>query len=192
MIGQLQAWAAQRGWRLACGSARLLDEARAELERQRGTGELNASFYAGNLNFFRYESSSDRIANVRCCAGACPTGAIGEERVLLHAESCTTLFSEQPGDLNHHLSADCLFGCLECQQVCPANWSLLRVEAAGVTFNRRETQAILGDGRAGDNTTSVTRKLARLGLTEEALIGRNLAHLIARRVQERWSDSGKK
>ena len=115
--------------------------------------------------------------------GTCPTGAINDERLLLHAELCTTLFSEQPGDLNHALSADCLFGCLDCQQICPANSGLLRIESAGVTFDRRETEAILsGDGAgACDTTESVTCKLALLGLTEEAHIGRNLAHLIVAR-----------
>jgi hypothetical protein len=54
-----------------------------------------------------------------------------------------------------------------------------------VTFDRRETEAILGGygARGCDNTESVICKLAVLGLTEEALIGRNLAHLIARRAQ---------
>lgn len=307
MISQLQKWAAERGLRVAFGSVRVLHEVRAELIRRRSTGELDANFCAGNLDFFRYEHSSESIADVKgvmlvavprpahrlsfeddtgsfevtlpptyvrysalfkevrdditstipelhghlevlvaplksvacrlglvtygrnnltyipdwgsyfqllgyvtdedigiaddwspkplrlmpecencgICSSACPTGAINEERILLHAESCMTLFSEQPGDLNHDLPADCLFGCLECQQICPANSGLLRIESAGVTFDRRETDAILGgyDARACDNAESVTRKLAVLGLTEEALIGRNLAHLIAGRAR---------
>jgi epoxyqueuosine reductase len=307
MISQLQDWAAERGFRVACGGVRVLHEVRAELARRRVTGELDANFYTSNLDFFRYENSSESIADVKAvivvavprpahrltfeletgpfevtlpptyvrysalfkevqdditskipelhghlevlvaplksvacrlglvtygrnnltyipdwgsyfqlvgyvtdedigiaddwrpkplrlmpecencsiCSSACPTGAINEERILLHAELCTTSFSEQPGDLHHHLSADCLFGCLDCQQICPANSGLLRIESAGVTFDRRETDAILrGDGaRACDNTESVTCKLAVLGLTEEALIGRNLAHVIAVRAQ---------
>lgn len=126
--------------------------------------------------------------NCGICSGTCPTGAISEERVLLHAELCATLFSEQPGDLNHDLSEDCLFGCLQCQQTRPANWGLLRVESAGVAFDRSETNSILSgsDNRADQSTTSLTRKLALLGLTQEALIGRNLTHLIARRAQPHW------
>jgi epoxyqueuosine reductase len=115
--------------------------------------------------------------NCGICNSACPTSAIHEERVLLRAELCTTLLSEQPGDLNHDLSADCLFGCLDCQEICPANSGLLRIESAGVTFDRRETEAIL----TRDNTERVLCRLAGLGLTEEALLGRNLAHLIAAR-----------
>ena len=305
MISQLQEWAAELGFRVACGGVRVLHEVRAELARQRSTGELHANFCTSNLDFFRYEDSSESIADVKAvivvavprpahrltfeletgpfevtlpptyvrysglfqevrdditskipelhghlevlvaplksvacrlglvtygrnnltyipdwgsyfqlvgyvtdenialaddwrpkplrlmpecescgiCSSACPTGAINDERILLHAELCTTLFSEQPGDLNHALSADCLFGCLDCQQICPANSGLLRIESAGVTFDRRETEAILsGDGAgACDTTESVTCKLALLGLTEEAHIGRNLAHLIVAR-----------
>lgn len=307
MISRLQKWAAERGLRVAFGNVRVLHEVRAELIRRRSTGELDANFYASNLDFFRYENSSESIADVKgvmavavprpahrlsfeddtgpfevtlpptyvrysalfkevrdditstipelhghleilvaplksvacrlglvtygrnnltyipdwgsyfqllgyvtdadigiaddwspkplqlmpecencgICSSACPTGAINEERVLLHAESCTTLFSEQPGDLNHDLPDDCLFGCLECQQICPANSGLLRIESAGVNFDRRETDAILGgnDARACDSAESVARKLKVLGLTEEALIGRNLAHLGAGRAQ---------
>jgi epoxyqueuosine reductase len=307
LISHLQEWAAERGFRAACGGVRVLHEVRAELFRRRTTGELDANFYTNNLDFFRYENSSQRIADVKAvivvavprpahsltfefeaesfeitlpptyvrysalfkevrdditskvpelhghlevlvaplksvacrlglvtygrnnltfipdwgsyfqlvgyvtdedigiaddwcpkplslmpecescgiCSGACPTGAINEERVLLHAEWCTTLFSEQPGDLSHDLAADCLFGCLDCQQICPANSGLLRIESASVTFDRRETEALLSGYGAGasDKTESVTRKLAVLGLTEEALIGRNLAHLIAGRAR---------
>ena len=307
MIGLLQEWAAKRGWRVACGSVRVLHEVRAELDRRRSTGELDASFCTSNLDFFRYENSSESIAEVKAviviavprpahrltfeletgpfevtlpptyvrysalfkevrdditstipelhghlevlvaplksvacrlglvaygrnnltyipdwgsyfqllgyvtdedigiaddwspkplrlmtdcencgvCASACAAGAISDERMLLHAESCTTLFSERPGDLDHDLSGDCIFGCLDCQQVCPVNSGLLRTVSAGVSFDRRETEAILGGyaGRHGDEAIAAARKLTLLGLTEEALMGRNLAHLIAARAQ---------
>lgn len=313
MISQLQKWAAERGFRLACGGVRVLQEARAELNRQRSTGELDSNFVAGNLDFFLYESSSESIADVKgvivvavprpahrltfeletgpfevtlpptyvrysalfkevrdditstipklhghlevlvaplksvacrlglvtygrnnltyipdwgsyfqlvgyvtdadigiaddwrpeplklmpecencgICCSVCPTGAINEERILLHAELCTTLFSEQPGDLHHDLSGDCLFGCLDCQQICPANSGLLRIESADVTFDRHETDAILAgnNAQACHNAESVRGKLPVLGLTEESLIGRNLAHLIAGRVRAHPGDN---
>ncbi len=114
------------------------------------------------------------------CAAVCPTGAITEERVLLHAENCTTLFSERTGELDHELSANCLFGCLECQEICPVNTGRLRVVPAEVSFDRAETEAILGGCGNASTPEAITasRKLASLGLTEAPLLGRNLAHLI--------------
>ncbi len=115
--------------------------------------------------------------NCGACISVCPTGAICEDRILLRAEMCTTLLSEQPGRLNHALGPGCLFGCLECQQVCPANSGLLRFESAGATFDKDETNAILaGDPNVYPENTA--RKLVALGLTEAALIGRNLAHML--------------
>jgi epoxyqueuosine reductase len=115
------------------------------------------------------------------CESACPTGAISEDRMLLHAECCTTYFSEVPGDLQHELAAQCLFGCLECQQICPANKSLLRVEST-VTFTREETALILANGAEQHGfPETIQEKLQQLGLTEEPLIGRNLGKLLAAR-----------
>jgi hypothetical protein len=61
VISRLHAWAVERSWRLACGGRDVLDEACADLEGQRSSGELDANFYAGNLSFFRYEDSSETI-----------------------------------------------------------------------------------------------------------------------------------
>lgn len=115
------------------------------------------------------------------CVSACPTGAISEDRMLLHAELCTAYFSEE-SELECHLSPPCLFGCLECQQICPVNRNLLRVESAGVSFDRSETEAILAKGadEASCLLESVREKLATLALEEQPLIGRNLRQLIAR------------
>ncbi len=118
------------------------------------------------------------------CTSACPTGAISEERTLLHAENCTTLFSEEPGELAHNLYANCLFGCLVCQDMCPVNAGRLQIESAGVSFTVEETEAILAGRMAGGEVeTSAAHKLAVLGLSEEGLVGRNLAHLVARGVR---------
>lgn len=113
------------------------------------------------------------------CESACPTGAISEDRTLLHAERCTTYFSEQPGDLQRSLSSRCLFGCLECQEICPVNKGLLRTEPT-VAFDLAETEMILTNGaeRAGALMAGIRQKLASLAMNEEPLIARNLKALI--------------
>jgi epoxyqueuosine reductase len=115
------------------------------------------------------------------CRDACPTGAIGEDRVLLHGERCLTCVNENPGPwppwVPPHLH-HCLVGCLSCQAVCPEN-GRLAVMDSGITFSPEETAAILADQADGAGTV-LRAKLDRLGpLNEEAVLGRNLRALIA-------------
>jgi epoxyqueuosine reductase len=117
------------------------------------------------------------------CRAACPTAAIGTDRVLLHADRCLTYINETPGPWPafvptraHH----CLIGCLLCQRACPAN-SKLPLESTGVVFSREETRALLSD--TGDHLApvwdGVRGKLARLGQPySEPVVGRNLGALV--------------
>ena len=117
------------------------------------------------------------------CRAVCPTGAVAEDRVLLHAERCLTYFNENPGPWPdfvptrvHH----CLLGCLLCQRACPAN-PMLPVESTGVAFSGEETEALLADD--GDHTApvwdGVREKLVQLGqLYSEPVVGRNLQALV--------------
>jgi epoxyqueuosine reductase len=127
-----------------------------------------------------------RCRTCRACLVSCPTGAIGEERVLLRAERCLTLANENPGPWPpwiqpkaHH----CLLGCLLCQVPCPEN-PKLRMESAGVAFTREETEALLSDSEdhLGPAWDGVREKLARLGQPgAEAVLGRNVKTLAANR-----------
>ncbi len=302
MIASIQRWAQERGYRAACGAMSVLEAVRSELQQRRTTGELDRKFADNRLGFFRYERSSESMAEplgvimvavprpahrvgfeletgkfevilpptyvrysevfeevredlcrripvlgghleillaplkaVACriglaqygrnnvtyipgwgsyfellgyvtdvelglasgwspqpaqlmadcegcniCESACPTGAINDDRMLLHAESCTAYFSEEPGDVERKLAARCLFGCLECQEICPVNRDLLQTEWT-VGFDRAETEMILAQGaqEAGAQSASVRQKLAALAMNEEPLIARNLKALIA-------------
>ncbi len=122
-------------------------------------------------------------AKCKICRAICPTGAITEDRMLLHAERCLTLATEQAGALSAKLPTKryrCLFGCLECQRACPVNGGGPPIESAGITFSAAETAALLEpDGQHdGSVRRNVRRKLDVLHLTEESLIGRNLRALL--------------
>jgi len=120
------------------------------------------------------------------CRLACPTGAIGTDRVLLHAERCLTFANERPDPwpewvpvTAHH----CLIGCLACQRCCPAN-PRLTIADSGVAFSADETRALLGEQlpAGGRYEGSVRSKLDDLGLSEEeGVLGRNLRALLDRR-----------
>jgi epoxyqueuosine reductase len=125
-----------------------------------------------------------RCGKCRICAAACPTGAIGGDRILLHAEKCYTLFSESIRPIPESLkppSPKCLIGCLRCQELCPEDKGLLRQERAPVSFDAEETAAFLGLKPAADGPAfeRALAKFRELGLTEGLrLFRRNLAQLL--------------
>ncbi len=117
------------------------------------------------------------------CGNACPTGAIGADRVLLRAQRCLTLINENPGAWPTWVPASahqCLVGCLACQEVCPHN-PALPVTDTGVRFSEEETAAILGGAPEPGMPVwdSIRAKLAALGRLDDApVVGRNLRALI--------------
>jgi epoxyqueuosine reductase len=125
-----------------------------------------------------------RCEKCRICAAACPTGAIGRDRILLHAEKCYTPFSESirpiPNGLNPP-SPKCLIGCLRCQELCPEDKGLLRQESAPVSFDAEETAAFLGMKPAAEGPAleRALAKFKKLGLSEGLPIyRRNLRRLL--------------
>jgi len=122
--------------------------------------------------------------NCESCRSACPSGAIGEQRFLLHAERCLTLFTETPGQWPGWFSPSmhhCLIGCLACQQACPENAGLLRIEPAGMCFSAQETEAILSDDgqRCGAAWPGIKQKLETVRMNHfEPVLSRNLRALL--------------
>lgn len=120
------------------------------------------------------------------CARACPAGAIGDDRFLLHTERCLTFMNEYMIPWPDWLPAsahNALIGCLACQRVCPQNRGLLRYEDLEPAFTREETAALLAGGDGGGRLwRAVKEKFEKLGLPGlEAVATRNLSALLARR-----------
>jgi epoxyqueuosine reductase len=89
-----------------------------------------------------------RCEHCRTCARACPTGAMEEDRFLLHAERCLVFHNERPGTipLPDWIPAQrngCLVGCMECQRVCPENLPYLGNVIDSGEFSGPETQLLL-------------------------------------------------
>ena len=121
--------------------------------------------------------------NCGICASVCPTEAISEDRVLIHAERCLTFLNENPGEWPEWMSPkahNCLVGCLECQRACPANPEL-KIEHTGLVFSAAETRLLLSGNSAADDRaeTGIRAKLAWLGQPYiESVLGRNLRALL--------------
>jgi epoxyqueuosine reductase len=130
----------------------------------------------------------EECASCRICEAACPTGAIGADRVLLHAERCLTRANESDDDWPAWVDEDahaCLVGCLACQRPCPANPGLPVVES-GVRFSAAETDALLhsDDPTNHPRQGGIAKKLAWLGLSyQERTLGRNLHALRCRQLR---------
>jgi epoxyqueuosine reductase len=82
------------------------------------------------------------------CIRACPANAIDPDRFMVHAERCITYWQEKPGDVSYPEELDFswqdqFIGCMRCQDVCPHNQGLLKVEEAGPPFTEEETAAFL-------------------------------------------------
>jgi epoxyqueuosine reductase len=129
-----------------------------------------------------------RCEKCRICAAACPTGAIGRDRFLLHGEKCYTLFSESLAPMPEGLrppSPRCLIGCLRCQDVCPEDKGRLKYESTGIAFSEEETGLVLdlAEGRER-GLARISAKLGVLGLSNDARVyARNLKIFLACRVR---------
>ncbi|MEW6366547.1 MAG: 4Fe-4S double cluster binding domain-containing protein [Acidobacteriota bacterium] len=124
--------------------------------------------------------------NCAACLAACPTGAIGDDRVLLHGERCLTHLNENAGEWPAGLpgsSHHCMIGCLLCQRICPANPEL-PIERTALSFSAADTRSLLGES-APDGygpETGIRHKLAWLGQPAMGdVLGRNLRALMAAR-----------
>ena len=120
------------------------------------------------------------------CAKACPGGAIGAGRFLLHAERCITFHNERQAKLPawikpswHH----CLVGCMICQKVCPVDKHFRKWDVEGPEFSAEETACLRRGVNRDELDAGILEKLDQLSMTEYVdVLGRNLEALIGKHV----------
>jgi len=132
-----------------------------------------------------------RCENCRACQAACPTGAIGEDRFVLHAERCITFWNEQEADvpfpdwieLDWH---NALFGCLRCKYACPENAPYVDNVLEGPSFDEAETRLLLDGGNVKDVPDELRATLAQWRLdTLFEYLPRNLEALVKKELRRR-------
>jgi epoxyqueuosine reductase len=120
------------------------------------------------------------------CTKACPSGAIGSDRFLLHAERCITFHNERQGAFPAWLNSSwhhCLVGCMVCQKVCPANKNFRKMAVEGPVFSETETTAILQGNSSDLLPQGVVQKLEELDLFGYTkVLGRNLEVLVKKKA----------
>ncbi|MGE5571562.1 MAG: 4Fe-4S double cluster binding domain-containing protein [Bacteroidota bacterium] len=131
---------------------------------------------------------STKCKRCTACLAACPTGAIRPDRFMIDPERCVTLHSENLGLWPSWLPAsahNCIIGCMICQEVCPQNSGLLRVEPPVVSFDEDETATILANtedqDRSGPTWDAIRAKFRSAGLADlDEVVSRNLRALLAK------------
>jgi epoxyqueuosine reductase len=118
----------------------------------------------------------------KACLNECPTGAIAQDRFLLHAERCLTFFNEDTAELPGWIEPawhNSLIGCMKCQLVCPVNKPFAGWVEDGETFNEAETDLILNGVPLDRLSPETAQKLNRIYMAEDLnLLARNLRVLM--------------
>ncbi len=123
-------------------------------------------------------------SNCRLCMNACPTGAITEDRFLLHAEKCLTYHNEKPGNIpfpdwikpEWH---NCIIGCIRCQAACPKNRPFFAQVGETAEFTLQETMLMLKGTPCEEMPKETVQKMKVLSLTDYYNeLPRNLAALL--------------
>jgi epoxyqueuosine reductase len=118
----------------------------------------------------------------KACINGCPTGAIVEDRFLVHAERCLTFFNEGSEEFPDWIDRswhNSLVGCMKCQLVCPVNKPFFKWVEDGEDFDETETRLILSRVPADHLPPETLHKLNRCYMTEYLeLLPRNLRPLL--------------
>lgn len=122
----------------------------------------------------------DCCRSCKACMIKCPTGAISDDRFLLHAERCLVFHNERSAALPFPDWIDpavhnCVMGCMKCQQFCPENKPFLGWFEEDEEFSNEETR-LLVEGVSRERLPSQTKvKLERLELLNDLeLLPRNM------------------
>jgi epoxyqueuosine reductase len=161
-------------------------------------GKNNITYISGLGSFYRlvafvsdlpcpgdcWEALSflNECSHCDACTKACPGGAIGAGRFLLHAERCLTFHNERPPEFPSWLNPSwhhCLVGCMVCQKVCPVDRGFRKWIVDGPAFSVQETDLIAQKASRDEFPRETVQKLEQLDMVEYlGVLGRNLQALV--------------
>lgn len=120
------------------------------------------------------------------CSKNCPTGAIENNRFLIHASKCITLQNESEKDFPLWLntkSHNSIIGCMRCQIVCPINKNQINNIEDLSEFDENETKMILSKAPLSEFSDTTYKKLDLINFIEYYnILARNLNVLIGKYI----------
>ncbi|HEX2980955.1 MAG TPA: 4Fe-4S double cluster binding domain-containing protein [Anaerolineaceae bacterium] len=125
-----------------------------------------------------------RCETCQACARACPTGAIGSDRFLLHGERCITYHNENGFEVPFPAWIDpawhtSLVGCMHCQTACPENRSAGLGVALGGEFDEAETRRLVEYAPGVELPGELVEKLRQADMLDAMdALPRNLSALL--------------
>lgn len=138
--------------------------------------------YPFKVDQWQEREALPRCAKCKSCRRACPTGAISEDRFLLHAERCLVYMNEMPPkrqfpDWVKPEWHNALIGCMLCQRACPYDSEVIgRTEELG-EFDEAETKILLSGKSDDKRAVAIRRRARKMGL-DVSRLPRNLAPLL--------------
>jgi epoxyqueuosine reductase len=133
---------------------------------------------------WREPKTLDRCASCIACLKHCPTGAIGSDRFLLHAELCLTYHSESANDFPDWIDPSwfhCLIGCMRCQTICPENKAVRDWFEDRTEFTEQETALFIQRVSFDQLPAETAAKMKSLEINEDyRLLCRNLSMIIGK------------
>jgi len=101
---------------------------------------------------FQPVSMMDSCKDCQICRSRCPNKCIRDDKFVIDAGRCVTLYNEVDGEFPEWMKPDAhnaLMGCVRCQWNCPANAVARNLSGRLEDVTAAETQAIL-DGKVDD------------------------------------------
>jgi epoxyqueuosine reductase len=190
---QLAAWLQKEGYGLA--RPRLPLKTLAVRSGLAEYGRNNITYVAGMGSFhqlvgafsdlpcdddpWREPKALDRCDECVACLQRCPSGAITDERFLIHAERCLTYHNEAKADFPDWIDPSwhhCLIGCMCCQSGCPENKGVLDWFEDRAEFSELETELLIQHVPLEQLPAETAAKWKGLDVSEDhAVLCRNLA-----------------
>jgi len=194
----LAAWLREAGYRLA--KARLPLKTLAVRSGLAAYGRNNICYVPGMGSFVQLVGAYtdlpgdgdpwgepralERCASCVACLRRCPTGAIADDRFLLHPERCLTFHNESAEDFPDWIDPSwhhCLVGCMRCQDVCPENKDVVGWLEDRAEFSEAETALFLRRVPLEALPAETAAKVRDLAIWEDfGLLCRNLSMIVGR------------